>query len=362
MRHLLAYIASALILAGCSAGHEPSLSDKLDTYFAERYPLPDEPGGAVIIAQGDSIIYERYFGVADLATGERVDSATRFNIASVSKQFTVAGLMQTGVDIDRPVCNFEPWPQPFWHEVTLRHLASHTSGVPDSRDRSDRQRCIEATDATSMEYFPAIDSLKFAPGTAYDYLNPSFLILAQVVEQQCGMEFVKAQQKYIFEPAGMSSTFYYEPDTVAPHMAHGYEPVDGNWQEYDYGEETFFATRPDGGIYSTARDMLRWERALARGTVLDSASVAEAYSPHVDVSSSPWCDYQRRPATKYGLGWFIDDSEKNRKIYHTGDNGGFQAYVAKYPALDISIIVLENRHDRDRWAMARFIDSLVVGR
>lgn len=239
MRYFLAYATLTLVLAGCSAGYEPSLSDKLDTYFAERYPRPDEPGGAVIIARGDSIIYERYFGVADMATGERVDSATRFNIASVSKQFTVAGVMQTGVDIDRPVCDFEPWPQPFWHEVTLRHLASHTSGVPDSRDRSDLQRCIEATDASSIEYFPAIDSLKFAPGTAYDYLNPSFLILAQVVEQQRGMEFVKAQQKYIFEPAGMSSTFYYEPDTVAPHMAHGYEPVDGNWQEYDYGEETF---------------------------------------------------------------------------------------------------------------------------
>ena len=169
------------MLAGCTAGHEPSLDDRLDAYFAERYPRHDEPGGAVIIARGDSILYERYFGVADMGTGERVDSATRFNIASVSKQFTVAGLLQTGVDIDRPVSDFEPWPQPFWQKVTLRNLASHTSGVPDSRDRSDRQRCIEATDASSMEYFPTIDSLKFAPGSAYDYLNPSFLILSQLV-------------------------------------------------------------------------------------------------------------------------------------------------------------------------------------
>ena len=362
MRNLPAYAAAALLLGACSGQHEPTLADTLDAYFDERYPLADEPGGAVLIARGDSIVYERYFGVADMATGERVDSATRFNIASVSKQFTVAGLMQTGVDLDRPVSDFEPWPQPFWQKVTLRNLASHTSGVPDSRDRSDRRRCIEAIDATSMEYFPTIDSLKFSPGTAYDYLNPSFLILAQVIEQQRGMEFVDAQRKYIFEPAGMTSTFYYEPDTVAAHMAHGYEPADGTWKEYDYGEETFFATRPDGGIYSTARDMLRWERALARGTMLDSASVAEAYSPQIDVTSSTWCDYQRRPATKYGLGWFIDESEKYRKIYHTGDNGGFQAYVAKYPDLDISIIVLENRHDRDRWAMAKAIDSLLVRR
>ncbi len=80
----------------------------------------------------------------------------------------------------------------------------------------------------------------------------------------------------------------------------------------------------------------------------------------MEVSGSPWCDYQRRPDTFYGLGWFIDTSNPTaKKVYHTGDNGGFQAYVAKYPDEDISIIVLENRHDRDRWDMAKAIDRIL---
>lgn len=336
----------------------------LDSLFERRYPNTNEPGAAVLIARGDSIIYERYFGIADMPSGEPVTADTRFNIASVSKQFTVAALLQQGIDINTPTSEFFDFPQSFWKDVTLRHLASHTSGIPDSRDRSDRDKCIYATDSASEAYFPLVDSLKFTPGSAYDYLNPSFILLARVVEQNSGKEFTHYMQDNIFAPAGMTSTYYFDPAVAPDHTAHGYEPDETEgWKEFDYGEETFFATRPDGGIYSTARDMLRWERALADGKIVDPASLKEAYSPQIKVSGSPWCDYQNRPDTYYGLGWFIDMSNPvAKKVYHTGDNGGFQAYVAKYPSEELTIIVLENRHDRDRWEMAKAIDAILLGK
>ncbi len=340
------------------------LTQKLDSLFEQRYPDANEPGAAVVIARGDSILYERYFGIADMSSGEPVTAETRFNIASVSKQFTVVACLQQGIDIDTPVSDFFSFPQPFWNDVTLRHLASHTSGVPDSRDRSDREKCIYATDSTSEAYFPHVDCLKFSPGTAYDYLNPSFILLARVVEQSSGKEFTEYMRDKVFGPAGMTSTYYFDPACTPDHAAHGYEP-DGTsgWKEFDYGEETFFATRPDGGIYSTARDMLRWERALAKGKIIDVDCLKEAYTPQIEVSGSQWCDYQNRPDTYYGLGWFIDTSNPAAtKVYHTGDNGGFQAYVAKYPAEGLSIIVLENRHDRDRWEMAKAIDTILLGK
>lgn len=357
-------ISVILTIAGCpilSAASDVTL--QLDSLFENRYPNQTDPGAAVVIAKGDSIIYERYFGIADMPSSQPVGPETRFNIASISKQFTVAALLQQGIDIDSPVSAYFNFPQEFWHKVTLRHLASHTSGVPDSRDRSDRSKCIYATDATSEAYFPFVDSLKFAPGTAYDYLNPSFILLARVVEQNTGKEFTEYMQEKIFGPTGMTSTYYFDPEVKHAATAHGYVPTnDSSWKEYDYGEETFFATRPDGGIYSTARDMLRWERGLANGTVLDTDALREAYTPQIQVSGSPWCDYQNRPDTYYGLGWFIDRSNPEAtKVYHTGDNGGFQAYVAKYPEQEISIIVLENRNDRDRWEMAKAIDRILLG-
>ncbi|MCC8118775.1 MAG: beta-lactamase family protein [Bacteroidales bacterium] len=360
---IIGLVILGLMVANCNGqkGMEhDTLKAQLDSLFEARYPDANEPGAAVLIAKGDSIIYERYFGIADMDTHEPIDSNTLFNIASVSKQFTVIGLMQTGIDLERKASEFFDFPQPFWKQITLADLAGHTSGIPDSRDRSDREKCIYATDESSEAYFPTVDSLKFEPGTAYDYLNPSFILLARVIKQSSGVEFTKYQQEHIFRPLGMTHTIYFSPDSMPEHTAHGYIPDSNGWKEYDYGEETFFATRPDGGIYSTARDMLKWEIGLDHGVILPDSLIQKAYNPRINVSNSPWCDYQRRPNTWYGMGWFVDTTPGEPvKVYHTGDNGGFQAYVAKYPSTGIKIIVLENRNDRDRWSMARAIDSIL---
>ncbi len=173
-----------------------------------------------------------------------------------------------------------------------------------------------------------------------------------MVERASGEEFCSYAERHLFEPAGMTRTSYFSPDSTPDGQAHAYAPDAeySRWDEMDYGEETFFATRPDGGIYSTARDMTRWQQALAHtGLIVADSLLRLARSPRVDVSSSPWCDYQRRPYTSYGLGWFVESEPGWPEcVYHTGDNGGFQAYVAYYPSAGVSIVVLENRHDRDR--------------
>lgn len=362
---LLIFIALLLPLQTLSAGR---LQQRLDSLMQARYRLSDsvpEPGGGIMVIRGDSTLFESYYGYGRLDSLRRVGPDTRFCIASVSKQFTVVGLLQQvqagRAGLDHTVSHWESYPQPFWQKVTLAHLASHSSGVPDSRDRSDRLATIYATDSSSIAYFPFVDSLKFEPGTAYDYLNPSFLILADVVEQCSGESFVDYMWRHVFVPAGMSHASYFDPAQEQSYESHGYEPTDRGWQEYDYGEETFYATRPDGGIYATVSDLAAWERALLKGSLLDPGLLRLAYSPRVRVSDSPWCDYQRRPNTWYGLGWFVDTTPGMPvKVYHTGDNGGYQAYLAKYPEEGVAVIVLENRHDRDRWQMALDIDRLLL--
>ncbi|MCM1036632.1 MAG: beta-lactamase family protein [Bacteroides sp.] len=357
----LLHTLAALLLPAAASAFDCS---EIDSIVDARYSA-DAPGAAIIIARGDSVLYERYVGLADMDTREPVSADTRFCIASISKQFTVMALLQQdaryaepGGLLDSPVSRWFDFPQQWWAGITLRHLASHTSGVPDSRPRHDRRACVLATDEESVRYFPAVDSLRFAPGEYYDYLNPSFILLAQVVERLSGRDFVGYMQDSVFAPAGMSHTYYFDPARRGPGESHGYVPDGrGGWQEYDYGEETFFATRPDGGIYSTARDLLAWEDALRDGRVASPRRVSLAYTPVVSVSASPLCDYQRYPDTWYGLGYFIDHPAGwPRKIYHTGDNGGYQAYLAKYPAEDVKIIVLEARNDRSRREFAECID------
>lgn len=372
MRHLHLLLLALATLAACSPRrHGPAATaERLDSLFAWRYGSNSSqaPGCAVLISRPDSTIYEHYQGVADLCTQEPIDSATRFCIASVSKQFTVAALLQQAalgrVSLADTVARFYPeYTRPFWNTITLADLAGHTSGLPDARDRSDRDACVHATDSSSILFFADVDSLRFAPGTAYDYQNPTFLLLAGVVEKCSGTDFISYAAANLFGKAGMRSTYYFSPDSAPAHQAHAYAPDDlgARWHEFDYGEETFFATRPDGGIYSTARDMARWQHALAKGRIVPDSLLARARTPRIDVASSPWCDYQQRPHTWYGLGWFVDTTPgAPLKSYHTGDNGGFQAYVAYYPADSLSVVVLENRHDRDRWSMACEIEQILV--
>ena len=345
------------------------LESRLHEYFAKRYAdtaSGDAPGAAIIVSHGDSTLFEYYTGLADMNTREPIGPETTFCIASVSKQFTVAGLLQLAaqgkVDIDKALSDYFDYKAPLWQKVTPRHLASQSSGIADERDRSDRNATIFADDNSSVMFFPEVRTTQFEPGTAYDYVNPTFILLARIIENTTGKSFVDYQHEHIFTPAGMSSSYYFDPRNTPPCQSHAYAPdTDGRWKEFDYGEETFFATRPDGGIYSTARDMAGWEQALASGRILDKESLAEAYRPHVDVASSPWCDYQRRPHTHYALGWFVDDTpQRPLKVYHTGDNGGYQAYVAKYPEKGVRVIVLENRHDLDRWTMAIDIENMLI--
>lgn len=378
------YLIFLLLFSSMNA---TSVSNRIDKIMKTRYEN-NTPGAGIMILKGDSIIMEEYYGLADLTTNEPITAQTRFNIASVSKQFTVVGALrlieQGKISLDMPIAPYFPdYKEPFWNDIRLWHLMSHTSGLPDSRDRSDRNACVFADDSVSMSYFPTVKQLQYTPGSFYDYKNPTFLLIAQIIEQCEGIKFIDYQKQHIFEPLGMTSTTYFDPNATIPHTAHAYINVlsdsksstdkdfDGRpigftntqsvtWQEYDYGEETFFATRPDGGIYSTLRDLAKWEKGLRENKIISETMLKIAYKPHIEVTGSKWSSYQNRENTFYGLGWFIDKTPGYpTKVYHTGDNGGFQAYLAKYPEKEITIIILENRNDNDRWSLATAIDKIL---
>ncbi len=383
-KKIFLYITFLLIISSMNA---TSVSNRVDQIMRSRYEN-NTPGAGIMILKGDSIIMEEYYGLADLTTKEPITAQTRFNIASVSKQFTVVGALrlieQGKISLDMSIAPYFPaYKATFWNDIQLWHLMSHTSGLPDSRNRSNRNACVFADDNVSMSYFPTVNQLQFTPGSFYDYKNPTFLLIAQIIEQCEGLKFIDYQKQHIFEPLGMNSTTYFNPDETIPHTAHAYINILSNsksstdkdsnglptgftntqsvtWQEYDYGEETFFATRPDGGIYSTLHDLAKWEKGLRENKIISESMLKIAYKPHIEVTGSQWSSYQNRENTFYGLGWFIDKTPGYpTKVYHTGDNGGFQAYLAKYPEKGITIIILENRNDNDRWSLAIAIDKIL---
>lgn len=385
MKKLVFFLLISLtLMVSCTENPEKEQVAKLDQLCASLFPA-DEPGAAVLVLKGDNIIFDKGYGIADIDTRIPIDGNTFFNIASVSKQFTAVAILQLAeqgkLSLEDPVSKYFPeFKAPFWTDIQIKHLLSHSSGVPDARGGIPRELKIKGDEALAMSYLPDLDHLHFQPGTAYEYINPTFVLCGAIVEKVTGQPFVDYVAENIFRPAGMKRTLYFDPahQELIPNMAHGYEYADvedmpeertadakpsdtpKDWYEYDYGEETFFATRPDGGIYSSTHEFAEWEKALRANKVLSEASRVDAQSPHTYASDSQWSDYQNRPNTWYGYGWFIEPKTDATKevIYHTGDNGGFKILAARYPEDNALVLIFANRADWDRYDVMQQIEEI----
>ncbi|MBQ8225017.1 MAG: beta-lactamase family protein [Bacteroides sp.] len=373
-------------LCGCKnrqADDVCQVSNQLDSLFSELFKA-DEPGAAVVVVRGDSVVYNKGFGLARMDTLVPINDRTTFNICSVSKQFSAVALCllaeQGKLSLDDTVSKFFPeFKAEFFSRITLRHLMSHTSGIPDARPRNDKAwkeytakyktafdnvhdfKRFAAEDETTR-FMLKLDHLDFEPGTQYDYQNPTFQLMLMIVEKATGEQFDKWMHRNIFLPAGMEQTCYYEPGKNIPNMAHAYVPAegenkygyfrseDGRWEECDYGEATFFGTKADGGIYTTPLEFLKWDKALYSDKVMSQAMRNEAHTPRIATDI---------PETDYGYGWFIEHrTDRPRKIYHTGDNGGFLIFEGRFPEKDLFYLVFANRPDWNRTETVEKMDQI----
>jgi len=332
----------------------------------------NEPGAAVLIMRNETIIFEEYFGLSTLPNGPKITKDTSFNIASVSKQFTAIAVLQLvekgKISLDEVLFTYFPeYKDPLWKKVKVKHLLSHCSGIPDERGYLTREQKIYGDDNLALEYLSKLNHLDFEPGKYYEYENPTYVLLGRLIERISNQSFIDYMQENIFNPSGMTRTAYIGQEKNACH-AYEYNRTRGdseessgdrtegphNWYEFDYGEETFFGTRPDGGIYTTPRDFVKWEKT--RPSLLNKELLNEAYTPHIQVYGSPYSDYQNRKDTYYGYGWFIEKEKKC--IYHTGDNGGFKILAARYPEKKTFVLVFAARTDWDRYELKTKIENI----
>lgn len=315
--------------------------EKIDSLFTSLYPA-NSPGAAVLLLKGDNIIFEKGYGYADMETKAPATGKTLFCIASISKQFAAVALMmlqeEGKLSLDDNVQKFFPhFKAPIYKEITLRHLLSHTSGIPDARPRDNRQFLLTATDEASYAYMEGIKTLNFAPGTAYEYMNPTYQLLLTIIEGCSGQSFDEFMRERIFLPSGMSESTYFEAEKAIPNMAHGYRANDeGGYSEYDYGEAGFFATKADGGLFTSVEEFVLWERALRNNTLISAQLKKDAHNVKIII---PYM-----PHTGYGYGWFIEEKpDYPKKEFHTGSNGGFRSYAGRFSEQQILYLFFATR-------------------
>ena len=351
---------------------EPNLK-RLKEIANELFP-EGEPGASILIKKGDKIIFEEYYGLTTLPKGPKTDKNIRFNIASVSKQFTSVAILQLVskglISLEEKSMDyyFPEYKHPLWKKIKVKHLLSHSSGIPDARGYLTKEQKIHGNETLALEYLNWLNYTHFEPGTNYEYVNPTYVLLGRLVERISGQNFTNYVEEHIFSPANMTQTAYifqeqnpahayeYDRDSGDSEESGGDRPEGPhNWYKFEYGQETFFGTRPDGGIYTTPRDFVKWEKALP--SLLPESILQEAYKPHTYVYGSNWSDYQNRPDTWYGYGWFIEP--KKQCIYHTGDNGGFKILASRYPKNETLALVFAARADWDRYGLKTKIEELL---
>ena len=331
------------LLTACN-NREQTAIKQIDDLYHQLWP-DTTPGGAVLVLKEDRAVFKKGYGLATLDPETEITPATFFCIASVSKQFAAAAtlkLAQEGkLSLEDPVSKYFPHFQAgFFDRITLAHLLSHTSGIPDARPRTDSLFVYHSTDVDSYSYMDTLSFLNFQPGSSYEYMNPTFQLLYTVIENASGKPFEEYMEQEVFTPAGMTNTLYFEESRDIPQMAHGYRmDTTGQWKEYDYGETTFFASKADGALYTSLEEFLLWEYALRNHKILDKEITKRAHTAYIQTDI---------PETGYGYGWFITEINGAPKIFHTGDNGGFKIYAGRYPDSGVLLLIFSTRDfDRD---------------
>ena len=346
----------------------------LDSLFGDIFSS-DGPGGIVMVLSGDSILYERAFGYADITTKEPITDRTVFNYASLSKFFCATALLklaeQGKVSIDDSLSMYFPeFPAELFDKITLRHILTHTSGLPDLRPRDEsewdkylreqksvfgfsRDYRLYGTEKEHSQVFKMLKNLEFEPGTTYQPNDPGYVLIAPLVEKVTGEDFQKWMNENIFEPAGMSDQFYIRPGYNPPHSAHGYAlDENGAWKEYDYGEAEFFITKADRGLFGSMHDFRNWMRALVDGKIISNESRSDMCSGSMEHYS---------PHTYLGLGVLIVKKPgQPTKACHRRSNGGFTAVESSWPEIDLHYVILSNRNDWDYRATIEQVDSILL--
>jgi len=300
--------------------------------IVQSYAVDHKFMGTVLIAKGDHTIFDKGFGYANLEWQIPNTPDTKFRLGSVTKQFTAASILlleeRGKLKTDDLVKKYVPDAPAAWDKITIFHLLTHTSGIPSFTGFPEYPE-FEKKPATPEELVKRFKDkpLEFEPGSQFKYSNSGYLLLGYLIDKISGEKYPQFVQENIFVPLGMADSGYDRNATVIAHRASGYTPTPPNGEIQNTGYIDMTIPYSAGALYSTTRDLLKWERGLYGGKVLQAASLKKMTTPFKD---------------NYGCGLFISTADGHKKIDHGGGIEGFNTEVAYYPDDQLAVIVLAN--------------------
>jgi CubicO group peptidase (beta-lactamase class C family) len=382
MKTMLWRLVAATAITALLAGGRATADDadaKVDAVFAEWNTTT--PGCAVGVAANGQAVLRKGYGMADLEHEVRIVPDSIFEAGSVSKQFTAAAVLllarEGKLSIDDPVRKYVPElpdfppapaataagygegsPKPQSGEggrvpLTIRHMLNHTSGLRDwgsvagiaGWPRTSRVH----THAHVLDIVARQRALNFTPGTNWSYSNTGFNLAAIIVSRVSGMPFVDFTRERIFKPLGMTHTSWRDDYThIVKARAIAYVQRGGEL----HTDMPFENVYGNGGLLTTAGDLLKWNENFAAPVVSDAAFVEELQRPGRFNDGRPHI---------YAFGLYARTYKGVREVSHSGSTAGYRAFLARYPDQRVSVAVLCNVASADATQLAHRVADIYLG-
>jgi CubicO group peptidase (beta-lactamase class C family) len=331
----------AVLIAATTANAQQKTS-QVATRIAQvmqSHGTAGEFSGSVLVARDGRILYQHAFGYANIEWKIPNDLQTKFEIGSMTKQFTALLVLQFvnegKIELDGHLSDYLPYyRKDTGNRVTIRELLSHTSGIPNFisapgfLDGPASRTTYTVTDF-AQKYCGG--DLEFEPGTRFHYSNSGYFLLGAVLEQVSGISYEQLLKDRIFKPVGMNDSGYAHSETIIAHRASGYERSSNGLQNARFYDMSIpFAA---GALYSTVGDLLLWDQALYGERLLPANLRDLLFKPNLE---------------NYGFGWGIlvpkpDSPQRGETVLmHGGAIFGFQSVIERIPKEKELIVLLDN--------------------
>jgi len=333
LRTAVILLALSAFFTGCDS-QGPSETEeefwtRMEAYVTERMD-PEGSGFAFLVISEGTVAYARGWGMANIETGIPFSANTPSNAASLTKQFTALAVLMLYEDemltLETPILSILPSLPAAWSDITVHHLLTHQSGIPNYTDiTGDEPEAIDGlTNGAALDLVLVAPALDFPPGTSTSYSNTGYIILAMIVEELSGVSYAEFLDQNIFEPLGMTATFV--ADESATYPANTAQPYDEQNQLYDYSMYTYGPS----GIYTTLNDYFKWDQALYTDALVQQATLELAFTGYTGGQND------------FGYGWMVGQYGGARSLRHGGFGTGWLNYVYRVPDREFTYLFLSN--------------------
>jgi CubicO group peptidase (beta-lactamase class C family) len=321
--------------------------ENLDKVFT-RLIGPDQFSGYAYISRKGTVLFDKGYGKADFEKGIESTKQTKYDIASLTKQFTAFSIMQLEEKkllnltdtIDKYLPTF-----PHGNEITIHQLLTHTSGLPEFSLDFDIRKFRPSYKNFGIEGKDENVKLSFKPGEDFQYSGTGYILLGYIIEKVSGKTLDVYLNENIFKPLNMKNTGYKDENGQLDNLATGYQSEKKEKAEKAWNQINVGSVLGASALCSTMEDLILWDKALTEQKFLSKESYEKIYTPNKKF---------------YGYGWYIyTDSKGNRSYEHYGNASGYRSYILRAVDEDITVIIASNYGNVDMMGIVGLIKGYI---